>query len=128
MRTTYPVSFGKLRLVRQNYYWLGALLVLLTGSVVAQNQPFLPPNQSTLFPQSQPGFSGVPVVGRPIVPAFVAANAPELVGIIGDREQMEQYVTANPASANAAWLRNTLASNYRHTGRATPALNHWSTV
>lgn len=135
MRTVSHNYFIKQLLVRQV---LGVVaFAFLAGSVIAQNQPASLPSQSASgnLPalQSQPGtVLGVTPSGNVIgwhstLPARIA-NAPELSGIIGDRNQMEQFVSANPDSPYAAWMHNSLANNYRHSGRITLALSHWKAV
>ncbi|MGH7953402.1 MAG: cysteine peptidase family C39 domain-containing protein, partial [Limisphaerales bacterium] len=91
------------------------------------------PESSAPTTQNQSGVtsgfaSGNVAFGRPAVPAFIATNAPELNGIIGDREQMKQYVADNPNSPYTPWLENSLATIYRNAGRITPALSHWKDV
>ena len=111
-----------------------ATFVFLAGSVIAQNQvAALPsPFPSAVQNQSKMASSATSVntftLGGPAVPAFIASNAPDVAGIIGDREQIKEYVTANPNSPYTPWLENTLGTMYRNAGRITPALNHWNTV
>jgi len=113
-----------------------ALIVLLNGHALAQNPLASLPSSSTpptfVTAQNQPNALGVAPMGNvaawhSALPAPIA-NAPELNGVVGDRQQMEQYVAANPDSPYAPWLHNTLASTYRHSGRITLALSHWRTV
>jgi RHS repeat-associated protein len=111
-----------------------ATFVFLAGSVIAQNQlAALPsPFPSAVQNQSKMVSGAAPVnnltLGGTAVPAFIANNAPDVAGIIGDREQMKEYVAANPNSPYTSWLENSLATMYRNAGRITPALNHWNTV
>ena len=101
--------------------WLNvAVLILMTGNAIAQNQPAMMPNQPA------------PIDGKAVswptpLPSYFT-NAPDVTRLIGDREQMEQYVAVNPTSAYTPWLRNSLAASYRHSGRITLALNHWAEV
>ena len=137
MRTLTQQSFAKLSFVRRYCRWFGiAALAVMAGNVIAQNQLASLPNSSKSQPiltQNQPGITGsAPIgnfaLGRPLVPAFIATNAPEFNGIIGHRDQMEQYISANPDSSYTPWLENSLATVYRNAGRITPALSHWKNV
>ena len=104
---------------------------------MAQIQPVSLPGPSTpqtlTTVQNQPGMmlgsapTGNIAAWHSALPTFIA-NAPELAGVVGDRQQMEQYVAANPDSTYTPWLHNSLASTYRHAGRITLALSHWGTV
>jgi len=109
---------------------LGVLALLMLCNV-AQSQPSVQQaNALGVLPSGSPALQSVvrpTPFGKNPIPAY-STNAPELNSIIGDREQMEQYVTANPDSTDTPWLRNTLAENYRHAGRITLALNHWAAV
>jgi RHS repeat-associated protein len=111
---------------------IGAFALAMLGTL-AQSQPAIPQaNQlggfpPTTAPTTQSGGTQPLSFGRNLVPPYFT-NAPELNAIVGDRDQMEQFVVVNPDSPYTPWLRNTLAANYRHAGRITPALNHWQTV
>ena len=106
---------------RQLRQWLAvAMLALMAGNASAQNQPAMMP-----YPPAPVG--GKFVSWPTPLPAYFT-NAPEVTRLVGDREQMEQYVAANPDSVYTPWLRNSLATGYRHSGRITLALNHWAGV
>lgn len=93
--------------------------------------------QSQMSPLLEDGLRPkIPILNLNLTPDYTAirdepsyiANASELSGVVGDRQQMEEYVSVNPDSYYTPWLLNSLASTYRHTGRITLALSHWRTV
>jgi RHS repeat-associated protein len=134
MRTMF---LAKSLITRQRRNFVGfASFVLLTACAFAQNQTAtLPEDSPTSTAPTQPGMlsdtsaltTGNVIALRSAVPSFIA-NAPELSSVVGNTEQMEQYVSANPNSQYTPWLHNSLASSYRHAGRITLALSHWKTV
>jgi RHS repeat-associated protein len=117
------------RPLHQLRWWLSmATLFLWTVTTRAQSQ-MSPLLEDGLRPK-------IPILNLNLTPDYTAirdepsyiANASELSGIIGDRQQMEEYIAVNPDSYYTPWLHNSLASTYRHTGRITLALSHWRTV
>jgi RHS repeat-associated protein len=110
-----------------------AVFVLLAGNAIAQSQPVSFPDTTTTNIQNEPGAflaktpEGNVLAIRSALPARIA-NAPELVGVVGNRDQMELYVANNPDSPYAPWIHNSLANVYRRSGRITLALSHWKTV
>ena len=93
--------------------------LLIVSNVIAQNLPTAPGQAPVTRANVPPGWRGG-------ISESIADAPAELKAIIGDKQQMEQYVATNPDSIYVPRLQNILASSYRQTGRLTPALNDWS--
>ena len=86
---------------------------LIATTALAQSLPVTPTPAKSLVGQSR-------------ISAGFADAPDDLKAMIGNREQMEQYLTTNSGSVYAPRLQNMLASGYRQSGRITPALKDWS--
>ena len=113
-----------------NSLFISAFILLTFKATGQQSQAVVQPNA---FPHAirsnmVAGASMANIhLGRSLVPSFVISNA-LAAETIGNREEMKEFIAANPNSPSTPWLENSLATIYRNAGRITPALNYWRAV